>query len=100
MTAETTSNRRNWLFLVMALIGGGTMNVSARWCGWTQKPALNFRRVVKMYLEDRLITRDVSPGSTARQTGAPASQNPATLRAGAQPKNQATAHRTHKAPRS
>lgn len=43
----------------MALIGGGTMNVSARWCGWIQKPALNFRRVVNMYLEDRLITRDV-----------------------------------------
>lgn len=45
--------------LMMALIGGGTMNVSARWCGWTQKPSQNFERVVNMYLEDRLITRDV-----------------------------------------
>jgi diacylglycerol kinase family enzyme len=45
--------------LMMALIGGGTMNVSARWCGWTGKPSHNFQQVVTMYLEDRLITRDV-----------------------------------------
>lgn len=44
---------------LMAFIGGGTMNVSARWCGWTQKPAVNFGRVVNQYVEDRLITRDV-----------------------------------------
>jgi hypothetical protein len=44
---------------VMAFIGGGTMNVSARWSGWTKAPAVNFARVVTQYLEDRVITRDV-----------------------------------------
>ena len=43
----------------MAFIGGGTMNVSARWSGWTEKPAANFSRVVRQYMEDRLITREV-----------------------------------------
>jgi hypothetical protein len=43
----------------IAFITGGTMNVSARWCGWTQKPSINFERVVRQYKEDRLITRDV-----------------------------------------
>lgn len=44
---------------LMAFIGGGTMNVSARWCGWIKKPVVNFGRVVTQYIEDRLITRDV-----------------------------------------
>jgi hypothetical protein len=44
---------------LLAFIGGGTMNVSARWCGWTQEPAVNFARVVRQFLEDRLLTRDV-----------------------------------------
>jgi diacylglycerol kinase family enzyme len=44
---------------MMAFIGGGTMNVSSRWCGWTEKPAVNFSRVVRQYVEDRLIVRDV-----------------------------------------
>ena len=44
---------------LMAFIGGGTMNVSARWSGWTKEPAVNFARVVTQYVEDRLITRDV-----------------------------------------
>lgn len=45
--------------LLLAFIGGGTMNVSARWSGWAQRPAVNFSRVVRQYVEDRLITRDV-----------------------------------------
>jgi diacylglycerol kinase family enzyme len=44
---------------LMAFIGGGTMNVSARWCGWTEKPGVNFSRVIRQYMEDRLIVRDV-----------------------------------------
>ena len=45
--------------LLLAFIGGGTMNVSARWCGWSKRPAENFTRVVTRYRQDRLITRDV-----------------------------------------
>jgi diacylglycerol kinase family enzyme len=45
--------------LTLAFVSGGTMNVSARWCGWTEKPRANFKRVVNQYLEDRLIIREV-----------------------------------------
>jgi len=43
----------------VALIGGGTMNVTARWCGWKESPEANFRRVVQDYLTDKLVTREV-----------------------------------------
>lgn len=43
----------------LALIGGGTMNVTARWCGWTQSPPNNFRKVVHYYLTDKLVTKEV-----------------------------------------
>ncbi len=43
----------------VALIGGGTMNVTSRWCGWTGSPESNFRRVIQDYLSDRLLTREV-----------------------------------------
>jgi diacylglycerol kinase family enzyme len=43
----------------VALVGGGTMNVTSRWCGWTGSPERNFRRVVQHYLTDKLVTREV-----------------------------------------
>jgi hypothetical protein len=43
----------------IALVGGGTMNVTATWCGWDQSPERNFRHVVQDYLTDKLFTRDV-----------------------------------------
>jgi hypothetical protein len=43
----------------VCLLGGGTMNVTARWCGWTGSPETNFRRVVQDYLTDKLVTREV-----------------------------------------
>lgn len=43
----------------VALIGGGTMNVTARWCGWTDSPEKNFRRVVRDFMTDKLTTREV-----------------------------------------
>ena len=33
----------------LAFIGGGTMNVGARWCGLTRSPRRNFRDVVRAY---------------------------------------------------
>lgn len=43
----------------LALVGGGTMNVTSRWCGWTGSPERNFRRVVQDYMTDKLVTREV-----------------------------------------
>ena len=43
----------------LAFIGGGTMNVAARWCGLTHSPAHNFRSVVSGYRRGELAMRDV-----------------------------------------
>jgi hypothetical protein len=43
----------------LALIGGGTMNVSATFCGMTHRPGRNFRDVVRAYLTDQLLVREV-----------------------------------------
>ncbi|MCS6912738.1 MAG: diacylglycerol kinase family protein [Myxococcales bacterium] len=44
----------------LALLGGGTMNVTARWCGMRGPPGDNFRAVMRAYLSDRLLSREVS----------------------------------------
>jgi len=43
----------------VALIGGGTMNVTARWSGWTESPEANFREAVRAYQTEKLLTREV-----------------------------------------
>jgi diacylglycerol kinase family enzyme len=43
----------------LALIGGGTMNVTAAWCGMRRSPGENFRQVMRAYLADRLLWREV-----------------------------------------
>jgi hypothetical protein len=43
----------------VVLLGGGTMNVTSTWCGWTGSPEKNFRRVIRDYLTDKLLTREV-----------------------------------------
>jgi hypothetical protein len=43
----------------LALIGGGTMNVTSRWLGYRGTPEDNFRDVVQRYRADRLIYREV-----------------------------------------
>ncbi len=43
----------------MALIGGGTMNVTARWCGLSGTPAENFRAVVQAYQTGHILFREV-----------------------------------------
>lgn len=43
----------------LALIGGGTMNVTSRWCGFDRAPAENFRRVVSAYRSGDLLLREV-----------------------------------------
>jgi hypothetical protein len=50
----------------LAFIGGGTMNVTARWCGFVNKPARNFRDAVRSYRSGELLTREV-PLLTVRQ---------------------------------
>jgi hypothetical protein len=43
----------------LALLGGGTMNVSSGWCGMTRSPGDNFRQVMRAYMADRLLWREV-----------------------------------------
>ena len=44
--------------LQMAFIGGGTMNVSATWCGMSKRPGRNFRDVVRAYRTGGLLMRE------------------------------------------
>ncbi|MBW2529367.1 MAG: hypothetical protein JRI23_34640 [Deltaproteobacteria bacterium] len=43
----------------LALVGGGTMNVTARWCGFDRPPGENFRAVVRAYRNGNLLLREV-----------------------------------------
>ncbi len=43
----------------LALLGGGTMNVTARWCGMRDSPGETFRHVMRAYAADRLLWREV-----------------------------------------
>ncbi|MFO0547174.1 MAG: diacylglycerol kinase family protein [Polyangiaceae bacterium] len=43
----------------IALLGGGTMNVTAAWCGMSSSPGDNFRQVMRAYLTDQLLWREV-----------------------------------------
>lgn len=43
----------------LAFLGGGTMNVTAAWCGMTGAPADNFRRIMRAYHADGLLWREV-----------------------------------------
>jgi diacylglycerol kinase family enzyme len=53
MSPSTTDDLR------LALIGGGTMNVTSRWCGMSRKPAENFRSVVRAFRSGDLALREV-----------------------------------------
>ena len=44
----------------IALVGGGTMNVTSRWCGFRRSPSENFREVVRSYLSGRLLFREIN----------------------------------------
>lgn len=43
----------------MALLGGGTMNVTSRWCGLNRKPVRNFRQIVGDYQTGNLLFKEV-----------------------------------------
>jgi len=43
----------------LAFIGGGTMNVTASWCGMGRAPGENFRQVMRAHRADRLLWREV-----------------------------------------
>ncbi len=43
----------------LAFLGGGTMNVTSRWCGLTRRPADNFREVIQNYLAGHLLFKEV-----------------------------------------
>jgi diacylglycerol kinase family enzyme len=44
----------------LALLGGGTMNVTAAWCGMTGSPGERFREVMRRHRSDRLLWRETS----------------------------------------
>jgi diacylglycerol kinase family enzyme len=43
----------------LALLGGGTMNVTSAWCGMRRAAGENFRQVIRAYAADRLLWREV-----------------------------------------
>ena len=43
----------------LALLGGGTMNVTSSWCGMSSSAGENFRSVMRAYLADELQWREV-----------------------------------------
>lgn len=43
----------------IALLGGGTMNVTSRACGMRRSPAENFREVIRAYRADRATWREI-----------------------------------------
>src|SRR5690606_7844332 len=43
----------------LALLGGGTMNVTSRWLGFTGSPARNFRYVVRAFRSGELLLKEV-----------------------------------------
>lgn len=44
----------------LAFLGGGTMNVTARWCGLARAPAENFREVVRAWMAGELLFREIT----------------------------------------
>lgn len=45
--------------VTLALLGGGTMNVTSRWLGMTATPASNFKYAVRAYRRAELLHREV-----------------------------------------
>ncbi len=45
---------------VLALLGGGTMNVTSRWLGFGKSPGNNFRHVVNRFRSGDLLLKEVS----------------------------------------
>lgn len=43
----------------LALLGGGTMNVTSHWCGLTGSPAQSFRSIVQAYRTGNLLLKEV-----------------------------------------
>jgi diacylglycerol kinase family enzyme len=43
----------------LAMIGGGTMNVTSRWCGFSSNPADSFRHVVRGYRSGELMFKEI-----------------------------------------
>jgi len=44
---------------ILALLGGGTMNVTSRWLGFGKSPSNNFRHVVNGYRSGNLLIKEV-----------------------------------------
>jgi len=45
--------------LQLVLLGGGTMNVTSRWCGFSPNPTENFKLAVDRFLRGELLVKEV-----------------------------------------
>lgn len=45
--------------LRLALLGGGTMNVTSRWCGFSRDPVKNFRHVMRGHRSGELLYKEL-----------------------------------------
>lgn len=43
----------------VALLGGGTMNVTSRWCGFSRDPVRNFREVIRAHRTGELLYKEI-----------------------------------------
>ncbi|MBI5478956.1 MAG: hypothetical protein HY906_08880 [Deltaproteobacteria bacterium] len=48
-----------WSGPAVGMVGGGTMNLTSRWCGWRDAPEENFIQIVHDAMTDKLATREV-----------------------------------------
>lgn len=58
-TIQRILDRINPTKMLLALIGGGTMNVTSRWCGFSNNPTDSFVHVVRGYRSGDLLIKEI-----------------------------------------
>lgn len=58
-TIQRILDRLNPTRMHLALLGGGTMNVTSRWCGFSSNPAESFIHVVRGYRSGDLMFKEI-----------------------------------------
>lgn len=58
-TIQRILDRLNATDMRLAMLGGGTMNVTSRWCGFSSNPTQNFLHVVRGYRSGDLMFKEI-----------------------------------------
>ena len=58
-TIQRILDRLNPAEMHLAMLGGGTMNVTSRWCGFSSNPTQNFLHVVRGYRSGDLMFKEI-----------------------------------------